>query len=91
MADIGKLCATEMNRQRKSGVRSQRERGEDYAECGRLLLGQPWCLGWHWCGYIEIRGGRVWGIIDLYDEPYTDMTGLMTKFHREVMDDLRNP
>jgi hypothetical protein len=88
VADIGNWCATEMNPKRKSGLRLQKERGEDYIESGRLLLEQPWCIDWHWCGYIENRGGRGWGIIDPYDEPYTDMTVMMKSCHKEVMDEV---
>jgi hypothetical protein len=86
VADIGNWCGTEMNPQQKSGLGSQRGRGEDYIECGRLLQEQSWCLGWRWCGYMENRGGRGWGIVDPYDEPYTAMTDLMMNFHREVVD-----
>ena len=45
VADIGNWCAADMNPQRKSGLKSQQERGEDYVECGRLVLEQS-------CGYI---------------------------------------
>lgn len=81
LADIGNWCATEQNPQRKSVLQSHQERGEDYAACGKMLLEQPWCIGWHWCGYIENIGGRGWGIVDPYDEPYVDMTDRMTELH----------
>lgn len=38
-------CATEMNPQRKSALKPQKERGENYYECGKLLFEQLWCLG----------------------------------------------
>ena len=55
VADIGNWCRTKMNPQRKSGLGSQRGRGEDFVECGRLLQELSRCLRWHWCGYIEIE------------------------------------
>lgn len=72
VADIGNWCGTEMNPQRKSGLGSQRGRDGDDVECGRLLQEQSWCLGWHWCGFMENQGGRGWAIVDPYDELYRD-------------------
>jgi hypothetical protein len=57
--------------------------------CGKLLFEQPWCLGWHWYGYIENGGGRGWGIVDPDDEPYTDMIDMMTSCHQEVVEEAR--
>jgi len=74
--DIGNWCATEMNPQWASRLEGQGERGEDYVRTMGLLMEQSWCVGWHRCGYIENKGGRGWGIVDPYDEPYEAMTGL---------------
>lgn len=60
LADIGNYCATKENPHRKSAIDGQRGRGEDYVETLKLLVNEPWFVGWHWCSYIE-NLARGWG------------------------------
>ena len=62
VADIGNWCATAMNPQRASVLKGQRERGENYVTTLEFLMRREWCVGVHWCGYVESRGeGKGWG------------------------------
>ena len=77
-ADIGNWCSTRMNPQRASALESQQKRAADYALSLAPLMNQQWCVGWHWCGYIENKGGRGWGLVDPFDEPYSDLVETVT-------------
>ncbi len=90
VADIGNWCATEMNPHKTSGFASQKERGEDYVRSGRELAKLKWCVGCHWCGYIENKGGRGWGIVDPFDEPYREMTDEISRYNEEAIAVNRN-
>lgn len=73
IADIGNWVPTQMNPHRTSDMKTQAERGEDYAHGLEAVMAEPWIIGWHWCGYIE-NLGRGWGIKDPNDEYYSDLT-----------------
>jgi hypothetical protein len=47
VAGIGNWCETEMNLQQKSGLGSQRGRGEDYCRVWEAAPGAVLVLGWH--------------------------------------------
>ncbi|KAK4502070.1 hypothetical protein PRZ48_007881 [Zasmidium cellare] len=79
VADIANWCSTNHNPNRASALGDQRARGSDYAQVAEKLMAQGWCLGWHWCGYIENIGARGWGIISPLDEEYTDMIAEMRR------------
>lgn len=91
VADIGNWCAIKLNPHRTSGLASQKERGEDFVRSVRELVKQKWCVGWHWCGYIENKGGRGWGwgIVDPF-EPYWEMTDEISKYNYEAVTVRRN-
>lgn len=84
IADIGNYCATKMNSHRASSLTSQRERGLEYEETVRALAKERWCIGWHWCGYIESISGGGWGIVDPWDEECSDMTLRIKECNQEI-------
>ena len=86
VADIGNWCTTAMNPQRASVLRGQRERSEDYESTLGLLMGREWCVGFCWCGYVENRGGRGWGVVDPFDEPYGEMMDAVVVFNRSIQE-----
>ena len=47
---------------------------------------QNWCVGYLRCGYIENEGGRGWGIVDPFNEPYEEMTGALAEFNRSALE-----
>ncbi|MDR7188191.1 hypothetical protein J2Y46_001007 [Microbacterium sp. BE35] len=73
IADIGNWMPTVLNPHRTSDMRTQSERGDDYAKGLARALAEPWIIGWHWCGFLE-NLGRGFGIKSPQDEFYTDMT-----------------
>ena len=58
VADIGNWCATEMNPHRRSALKTQKERGQDYVASLEDLVKQKWFIGLHWCWYIENQERR---------------------------------
>ncbi len=89
VADIGNWVPTEMNPHRISDMKTQAERGADYANGLARAAQEPWIIGWHWCGYIE-NLGRGWGIKDPFDEFYTDMTDQIRIANAEASKTLAN-
>lgn len=78
IADTGNWCPTRMSPHRTGWARDQRERGESYRRTAEALLARPWCLGWHWCSWLE-NPHRGFGIKDPWDEPYADLVDVMTE------------
>jgi len=89
VVDIGNWCAVEMDPQRASGLKGQEEMGENYVKTLGMLMEQNWCVGYRWCGYIENKGGRGWGIVDPFDEPYEKMTVAVTEFSGSALERLK--
>ena len=84
LADTGNWTATELNPRRRRSLTSQAERGENYAAMLQPLRGEPWFLGWHWCGYVE-NTARGWGLKDPWDEPYSDLISTVAAFNRQAV------
>jgi hypothetical protein len=78
IADTGNWCPTRMSPGRTGWARDQRERGESYRATAEAPADRPWCLGWHWCSWLE-NPHRGFGIKDPWDEPYTDLVDAMTE------------
>lgn len=92
VADIGNWCATAMNPQRASVLKGQRERGENYVSTLGILMRREWCVGVHWCGYVESRGeGKGWGTVDPFDEPYAEMMDAVVGFNRSMQERYQIP
>ncbi|WP_158168417.1 agarase [Mycolicibacterium smegmatis] len=73
IADTGNWCPTVMRPDRTGWASDQRDRGAGYAAAAEAFTARPWCLGWHWCGWLE-NPHRGFGLKDPWDEPYTDLT-----------------
>jgi hypothetical protein len=71
---------------RVSGIRSQEERGVFYEKTVRAFMSRPWCLGWHWCSYVE-NPARGYGLKDPWDEPYTALTERVARVNAELLDE----
>ena len=80
-ADVGNWAPTKLNPDRV-WVKTQAERGSDYVAILSALVEQPWCVGMHWCSYLE-NTARGWGIKDPWDEPYVDFVEPMRKFNKK--------
>lgn len=70
-------------------VPTQRDRAEHYARYVEAALRHPAILGVHWfCWADQPPEGRFdgedsnYGIVDIYDEPYHELTAAMTLTHR---------
>ncbi|WP_134753999.1 agarase [Paenibacillus athensensis] len=85
IADIGNWCATHMNPNRVSDLKSQGERGADYTRSIGKVLHEPWFIGWHWCAHLENKA-RGWGIKDPFDQPYQEFVDPVREFNRKVYD-----
>ncbi|WP_432855095.1 agarase [Amycolatopsis sp. CA-161197] len=83
IADIGNMAPTDLNPHRYNGLADQRARGENYVDSLATVLGEPWFVGWHWCGYLE-NLSRGWGLKSPYDEPYEDMTTRVAEFNHGI-------
>lgn len=78
VADTGNWCPTEMSPHRTGSARDQAERGVGYAMLAEAFMTRDWCLGWHWCSWLEnpVRG---FGLKDPWDEPYRDLVDAVTE------------
>ncbi|MFI5783888.1 agarase [Nocardia sp. NPDC051570] len=87
MADTGNWCPTRMSPHHTGSARNQAERGLGYTRTAEALAASPWCVGWHWCGWVEnpLRG---FGIKDPWDEPYTDLTEAMRTTNARILREL---
>ncbi|MCK5006586.1 MAG: hypothetical protein KAR73_04315 [Spirochaetales bacterium] len=75
-------------------VSGHRERGLSYRRYVEALFGRPYGIGWLWCGYIDWLQGsgppgkqvvhQHSGLKDEYDEPYTEVTDILTETNRQV-------
>ncbi|MGN7799557.1 agarase [Leifsonia sp. 22587] len=84
IVDTGNWAPTAMSPGRVSGIADQWERGVFYERTVRAFMERPWCLGWHWCGYVE-NPARGYGLKDPWDEPYTELTDRVTRVNAELL------
>ena len=84
VADVGNWCPTEMSPGRTGSARDQAERGENYAELAAAFAAQDWCLGWHWCSWIE-NPQRGFGLKGPWDEPYADLVDRAAMANRAAL------
>lgn len=84
IADTGNWCPTAMNPHRTGWARDQRERGALYRRTAEALAARPWCLGWHWCSWLE-NPHRGFGIKDPWDEPYAELVDAMTETNQRLL------
>ena len=70
IADIGNNTETPIHSARPDALASQSARGQNYVETLAAVRGEPWLVGWHWCGYVE-NPTRGWGLKDSQDQPYS--------------------
>lgn len=68
---------------RTGSCRDQRERGEGYATAAEAFAARPWCLGWHWCSWLE-NPHRGFGLKDPWDEPYRDLVDAVTETNHRL-------
>ena len=85
IADIGNCAPTVLNPDR-TALQDHAARGNDYVQSIGRVLGEPWLVGWHWCGYIE-NDARGWGLKDHEDEPYGDLVDQVRAFNGAIYDD----
>lgn len=83
IADTGNWCPTTMSPGRTGSCRDQRERGEGYAAAAEAFAARPWCLGWHWCSWLE-NPHRGFGLKDPWDEPYRDLVDAVTETNHRL-------
>jgi hypothetical protein len=83
VADTGNWCPTRMNPHRTGSARDQAERAAGYVRTAEALAARDWCLGWHWCSYVE-NPQRGWGLKDPWDEPYDELVGPVARVNRAV-------
>lgn len=83
IADTGNWCPTPMNPERVGSARDQAERGEGYARLADAFAARDWCLGWHWCSWVEnpLRG---FGLKDPWDKPYDDLVSVVAETNRRL-------
>jgi len=84
VADIGNWTATAMSPGRASAIPDQAGRAVLYERWARRLIVRPWCLGWHWCSYVE-NPARGYGLKDPFDEPYRDLTEPMARANAAIL------
>jgi len=84
VVDIGNWTATSMNPQRASAIPDQAGRALLYERWTRRLMQRRWCLGWHWCGYVE-NPARGYGLKDPLDEPYRELVVPMARVNAEIL------
>ncbi len=68
---------------RTGSFRDQRERGAGYVASAEEFTARPWCLGWHWCSWLE-NPHRGFGLKDPWDEPYRELTDLVTETNHRL-------
>lgn len=61
----------------------QAARGDAYAHFCETVFARPWCIGVHWCAYLENRT-RKSGVRNWLDEPYDDCVSRMAAFNGRV-------
>jgi hypothetical protein len=83
IADTGNWCPTIMSPDRTGSVRDQRERGAGYVAAAEAFAALPWCLGWHWCSWLE-NPHRGFGLKDPWDEPYRDLTDVVAETNHRL-------
>ncbi|MDA4891923.1 hypothetical protein PFZ55_34095 [Streptomyces sp. MS2A] len=83
VADTGNWCPTVMNPWRTGSARDQRERAAGYVASAEAFTERPWCLGWHWCSWLE-NPHRGFGLKDPWDEPYRDLTDAVTETNHRL-------
>lgn len=81
--DAGNNTATATHQARPDALPNQAARGAQYAETLKAIAAQPWCIGWHWCGYIDnpVRGA---GIKSPVDEDYEDLTTQILRANSQI-------
>ncbi|EXU92677.1 hypothetical protein P354_15225 [Streptomyces noursei PD-1] len=89
IADTGNWCPTVMSPERTGSARDQRERGAGYTASAEAFAARPWCLGWHWCGWLE-NPQRGFGLKDPWDEPYRDLTDQVTETNRHLQEQVNH-
>ncbi|AIJ18300.1 hypothetical protein ACN6LC_000533 [Streptomyces violaceoruber] len=67
----------------RASARDQRERGAGYTAFAEAFAARPWCLGRHWCSWLE-NPQRGFGLKDPWDEPYRDLTVAVTETNRRL-------
>ncbi len=77
-------------RENPHGIKTQRERGENYVRWAGECFAQSFMIGWHWCGYIENRC-REAGLKDRFDEPQTDAVDLIRDFNTRLYHRVTSP
>lgn len=83
IADIGNWCHSDTNPNRRSPIKSQAGRADDYMQAIGAIMHEPWFIGWHWCAYVE-NHARGWGVKDPFDEPYEDFINPVAKFNKAI-------
>ncbi len=83
IADTGNWCPTTMSPHRTGSARDQAERGAGYTALAEAFAARPWCLGWHWCSWLE-NPHRGFGLKDPWDEPYRDLTEQVAATNRRL-------
>lgn len=84
IADTGNWCPTVMNPGRTGSARDQRERGTGCTAAAEAFAAGPWCPGRHWCSWLE-NPHRGFGLKDPRDEPYTDLTDMVTETNHRLL------
>lgn len=84
IADIGNCAPTALNPDR-TALPDHAARGDDYVRSLGGVLGEPWLIGWHWCGYIE-NDARGWGLKNHEDEPCGDLVNRVRAFNGTIYD-----
>ncbi|GHJ41002.1 hypothetical protein [Streptomyces sp. TS71-3] len=87
IADTGNWCPTAMNPGRTGSARDQRERAAGYTASAEAFAARPWCVGWHWCSWLE-NPHRGFGLKDPWDEPYRDLTDAVTEVNHRLLGQL---
>jgi hypothetical protein len=87
VADTGNWCPTVMSPARGGSARDQAERGRGYQMIADTFAARPWCLGWHWCSWLE-NPHRGFGLKDPWDEPYVDLVTIAQQVNRRWTDAL---
>lgn len=83
VADTGNWCPTRLSPHRTGSMRDQADRAAGYVRTAEAFAALGWCLGWHWCAYVE-NPQRGWGLKDPWDEPYEDLVGPIAEVNRRV-------
>lgn len=90
IADTGNWCPTVMNPTRTGWASDQRDRGAGYAAAAEAFAARQWCVGWHWCSWLE-NPHRGFGLKDPWDEPYADLTDIVRQMNLQLSATPRSP